>query len=40
MPTRPPPQQARGEILVMIGYWRGLTEWERSATLAVRFLAR
>ena len=23
----------------MIGYWRGLTEWERSATLAVRFLA-
>ena len=23
----------------MIGYWRGLTEWERSAALAVRFLA-
>ena len=35
----PTAQQARGEILVMIGYWRGLTEWERSATLAVRFLA-
>jgi len=35
----PTAQQARGEVLVTIGYWRGLTEWERSATLAVRFLA-
>ena len=34
----PTAEQARGEILVMIGYWRGLTEWERSANLAVRFL--
>ena len=34
----PTAEQARGEVLVMIGYWRGLTEWERSATLAVRFL--
>ena len=22
----------------MIAYWRGLTEWQRSAALAVRFL--
>ena len=35
----PTAQQARGEILVMIGFWRDLTEWDRSATLAVRFLA-
>ena len=35
----PTAEQARGEILVMVGYWRGLTEWERSAALAVRFLA-
>ncbi len=34
----PTAQQARGEVLVTIGYWRELTEWERSATLAVRFL--
>ncbi len=35
----PTAEQARGDILVMIGYWRGLTEWERSADLAVRFLS-
>ena len=35
----PTAEQARGEIMVMIGFWRGLTEWERSADLAVRFLA-
>ncbi|MGD0899900.1 MAG: tetratricopeptide repeat protein, partial [Thermoguttaceae bacterium] len=34
----PTAAQARGEILVMVGYWRGLAEWQRSAALAVRFL--
>ena len=34
----PTAEQARGEVLVMIAYWRGLSEWERSAALAVRFL--
>jgi tetratricopeptide (TPR) repeat protein len=31
--------QARGEILVMVNYWRGMTEWQRSSALADRFLA-
>jgi len=35
----PTAEQARAEILVMVGHWRGLTEWQRSAALAVRFLA-
>jgi len=32
-------EQARAEILVMVGHWRGLSEWQRSAALALRFLA-
>jgi tetratricopeptide (TPR) repeat protein/thioredoxin-like negative regulator of GroEL len=31
--------QARGEILVMVNYWRGVAEWQRSSGLADRFLA-
>ena len=31
-------QQARGEILVIIGHWRGLSKWQRAAQLAERFL--
>jgi TolA-binding protein len=31
--------QARGEILVLVNYWRGVTEWQRSSALADRFLA-
>jgi tetratricopeptide (TPR) repeat protein len=35
-PTAP---QARGEILVMVGHWRTLGQWERSAALGLRFLS-
>lgn len=35
----PTAQQARAEIFVMIGHWRSLTEWQRSAAMTVRFLA-
>ncbi|HYW80952.1 MAG TPA: tetratricopeptide repeat protein, partial [Thermoguttaceae bacterium] len=38
-PRAPTAEQARGEILVMVGHWRGLGEWQRSATLATQFLA-
>ncbi|MBN1852575.1 MAG: tetratricopeptide repeat protein [Pirellulales bacterium] len=38
-PQTPTAEQARGEILVMVGHWRGLGQWERSATMASRFLA-
>jgi TolA-binding protein len=38
-PGTPTSEQARAEILVMIGHWRGLREWGRSAALAVKFLA-
>ncbi len=38
-PHTPTAPQARGEILVMVGHWRGLSQWERSAALAMRFLA-
>ena len=34
----PTAAQARAEILVMIGHWRGLTQWQRAATLALQFL--
>ncbi|HUT13076.1 MAG TPA: tetratricopeptide repeat protein, partial [Thermoguttaceae bacterium] len=34
----PTAEQARGEILVMVGHWRGLTQWQLSAELAQRFL--
>jgi len=30
--------QARGEIMVMIGHWRGIAQWEKSAVLVGRFL--
>jgi tetratricopeptide (TPR) repeat protein len=38
-PDTPTAPQARGEILVMVGHWRGLGQWERSAALGLRFLA-
>ena len=34
----PTARQARAEILVMVGHWRGLGQWERSAALALQFL--
>ena len=34
----PTAAQARGEILVMVGHWRVLTQWQRAAALAGRFL--
>jgi len=34
----PTAEQARGEILVMVGHWRGLTQWQLAAELAQRFL--
>jgi len=37
-PDTPTAEQARGEILVMVGHWRGLTQWQLSAELAQRFL--
>lgn len=37
-PHTPTAEQARGEILVMVGHWRGLSQWQRSAALAQRFL--
>jgi len=37
-PRTPTAAQARGEILVMVGHWRGLGEWQRSAALATQFL--
>ncbi len=38
-PHTPTARQARGEILVMVGHWRTLSQWQRSAALAERFLA-
>ena len=38
-PHTPTAEQARGEILVMVGHWRALSQWERSVALALRFLA-
>lgn len=38
-PQTPTAPQARGEILVMVGHWRSLSQWDRSAALALRFLA-
>ncbi len=35
----PTAQQARAEILVMVGHWRTLTQWEKAIGLASRFLA-
>jgi len=37
-PQTPTAPQARGEILLMVGHWRTLSQWERSAALAWRFL--
>jgi outer membrane protein assembly factor BamD (BamD/ComL family) len=37
-PQTPTAPQARGEILLMVGHWRTLSQWERSAALALRFL--
>jgi len=31
-------EQARGEILVMVGHWRGVSQWQRAAALGERFL--
>jgi len=37
-PHTPTAEQARGEILVIVGHWRSLSQWERSAVLAVKFI--
>jgi TolA-binding protein len=31
--------QARGEIMVMVGHWRSIAKWSRSAAMIERFLA-
>ncbi|NQT41136.1 MAG: hypothetical protein HQ581_26830, partial [Planctomycetes bacterium] len=31
-------EQARGEILAMVGHWRGVSQWQRAAALGERFL--
>ncbi len=38
-PDTPSAEQARAEILVMVGHWRTLAQWQRAAGLARRFLA-
>ncbi|MCH8238196.1 MAG: hypothetical protein IIC06_08490, partial [Proteobacteria bacterium] len=38
-PTTPTAELARAEIAVLVGHWRTLSKWERSAKLATRFLA-
>ncbi|HEX2973767.1 MAG TPA: tetratricopeptide repeat protein, partial [Tepidisphaeraceae bacterium] len=38
-PASPIADQARREILTMVAHWRDLRQWQRSATLAQRFLA-
>jgi TolA-binding protein len=30
--------QARGEIMIELGYWRGIAQWQRAAALGERFL--
>jgi TolA-binding protein len=35
----PTAQQARAEIFVIIGHWRSLAQWQRSAAMTIRFLA-
>ena len=37
-PTTPTAQQARGEVLVMVGHWREIAQWQRAAALAERYL--
>ena len=32
-------EQARGEIMVMIGHWRGIRKWQRAAAMASTYLA-
>src|SRR5205823_210572 len=32
-------EQARGEIMVEINYWRGINQWQRAAGLGEKFLA-
>lgn len=36
-PNSPTAPQARGEIMVMIGHWRGIRQWQRAADLSKRF---
>lgn len=38
-PTTPTAEQARGEIMIMAGHWRELSQWLRAAQLTTRFLA-
>jgi len=38
-PQTPTADQARGEIMVMVGHWRSIAKWARSAALVERFLA-
>ena len=37
-PQTPTAHQARAEIMVMIGHWRSIARWQKSAALAQRFL--
>jgi len=37
-PHTPTAAQARGEIMVVLGHWRGIGQWQRAADLAKRFL--
>ena len=36
--TTPTAEQARGEILVIAGYWRGISQWQRAAVLMTQYL--
>jgi len=38
-PTTATADESRGEMLVMIAYWRSVRQWQRSGALAQRFLA-
>jgi len=37
-PLRPTAEQARGEVLVMVGHWRTVAQWKRAAGLAEQYL--
>lgn len=38
-PDSPTAEQARGEIMLMINHWHALTQWERAAELASKYLS-
>jgi len=37
-PLRATAEQARGEVLVMVGHWRSVAQWKRAAALTGQFL--